>query len=145
MNVQKARSDFGKYMQIARQRPLTEAEKKHLTVARQTLRMQRRPAMNPKEKIKKDAVTKRWMVMDGNTVVSSHKKRSAAIASKKPAKRNPGNTLIYGRVVRIIAIKTQPHVCDAGCKKNGHRYFHDFETPVKMYGTPDHKRLIIQS
>lgn len=55
---------------------------------------------------------------------------------KKTASKNPGRapTLIYGRVDKIFAIKTQPHACDAGCKRNGHRYVHTFEAPVQMYG-----------
>jgi len=43
-------------------------------------------------------------------------------------------TKIYGKVHRIMAEKSQQHICDAACKRAGHRYFHDFKTKPEMYG-----------
>lgn len=51
-------------------------------------------------------------------------------------------TLIYAEVNRIIATKRQKHICDAECKRHGHRYFHDFTSRPKMYGLPNGDLLI---
>lgn len=67
-----------------------------------------------------------------------------------PRKRNPsrkrknpiGNVVIYGKVLRIEAQKTQPHKCDDECKKFKHRYYHDFKIGPVMYGLPDGTLLI---
>ena len=64
-----------------------------------------------------------------------------------PAKKNPTQSkkvvLIYGRVIRVIAKKTQAHSnCDAECKKCNHEYFHDFKAGAVMYGLPDGSILI---
>lgn len=56
--------------------------------------------------------------------------------------KNPRLVKIYGRVERINAQKTQPHICDAGCKKFNHRYFHDFKPGAQMYGLPNGDILI---
>lgn len=56
--------------------------------------------------------------------------------------KNPRGVLIYGKVNRIIATKLQKHICDAECKKHGHRYFHDFTSRAKMYGLPNGDLLI---
>lgn len=58
------------------------------------------------------------------------------------AKNPKGKTLIYGCVNRIIATKIQKHICDAECKRHGHRYFHDFSSRPKMYGLPNGDLLI---
>lgn len=50
--------------------------------------------------------------------------------------------LIYGRVLRVEAQKTNPHRCDAGCKRSGHRYFHNFGPGVEMYGLPNKDLLL---
>lgn len=56
---------------------------------------------------------------------------------------NPNKgVLIYGKVNRIIATKLQKHICDAECKRHGHRYFHDFTSKAKMYGLPNGDLLI---
>lgn len=55
---------------------------------------------------------------------------------------NPRMTMIYGKVNRIIATKTQKHICDAACKSHGHRYYHDFSSNAQMYGLPDGSLLI---
>lgn len=69
--------------------------------------------------------------------------RPAMNPKRKLAKANPGKpVLIYGKVLRIEAIKTQNHICDAECKKFNHRYFHDFSSAPKMYGLPDGSILI---
>src|SRR5262249_1209664 len=75
--------------------------------------------------------TARQVLRQQRKPVSNARKRISA-------KRNPGSpVLIYGRVTRIEATKTQPHICDAECKAHGHRYFHDFKTSPKMWGMPD--------
>lgn len=51
-------------------------------------------------------------------------------------------TVIYGKVLAIEAQKTQKHVCDDECKQYGHRYRHDFTTPVVMYGLSDGSILL---
>lgn len=56
--------------------------------------------------------------------------------------RNPPLTRIYGKVLRVEAQKTGKHVCDSGCKKAGHRYFHVFKVSPSMYGLPDGSLLI---
>jgi hypothetical protein len=67
---------------------------------------------------------------------------------RKPAmnarRSNPptGATLIYGQVDCIYATKKQNHICDAECKRNGHRYYHKFTSKPKMYGLPDGTLLI---
>lgn len=64
---------------------------------------------------------------------------------RKPAtnpKRSNKPVLIYGKVQRIEAVKTQKHICDAECKAYGHRYFHEFSSSPKMYGLPDGSLLI---
>jgi hypothetical protein len=55
---------------------------------------------------------------------------------KKAGLRNPP-VLIYGRILRIEAQKTQSHHCDAKCKAAGHRYYHNFKAGSKIYGMPD--------
>lgn len=54
-------------------------------------------------------------------------------ARKNPAASMP---LVYGQVKQVFAKKTQPHRCDAGCKKNFHQYYHDFKPGAKMWGLP---------
>ena len=74
-------------------------------------------------------------------VLRSHAK--PAMNARRNRQRNPkGATLIYGQVDCIYATKKQNHVCDAECKKNGHRYFHEFSSKPKMYGLPDGTLLI---
>lgn len=61
---------------------------------------------------------------------------------KKSLKNSRGRTLIYGKVTRIEAQKTQDHICDEECKRFKHRYFHEFTSGPKMYGLPDGSILI---
>lgn len=61
----------------------------------------------------------------------------------KPKKPNPSRrTIIYGRVIRIDAQKTQKHICDTACKRYGHKYTHGFKSGAKMYGLPNGDILI---
>lgn len=64
----------------------------------------------------------------------------------KKAKRNPDEqpVKIYGRLISIRAQKTDPHVCDAECKRYHHMYEHVFTSKPSIYGTPDGKTLIIR-
>lgn len=52
----------------------------------------------------------------------------------RAARENPRPVVIYGRCIRILAQKTQPHACDAKCTAAGHRYFHDFKPGAVIYG-----------
>lgn len=73
------------------------------------------------------------------TVLRSHRKPTM---NPKRSQANPKPVLIYGKVQRIEAVKTQKHICDAECKAHGHRYFHEFSSNPKMYGLPDGSLLI---
>ena len=46
---------------------------------------------------------------------------------------------IYNRVLRVEAEKGPGHLCDAGCKAAGHRYYHDFKkgSKARIVGEPD--------
>lgn len=61
-------------------------------------------------------------------------------ARKNPASYMP---LIYGRVLRVYAKKTQQHRCDAGCKEVHHRYYHDFKSGPDMYGLPANTKILL--
>jgi hypothetical protein len=50
--------------------------------------------------------------------------------------------MVYGRVLRIEAQKTQPHRCDPDCAAAGHRYYHDFKNGAVMYGLENGDLLI---
>jgi hypothetical protein len=50
--------------------------------------------------------------------------------------------MVYGRVLRIEAQKTQPHRCDPDCAAVGHRYYHDFKNGAVMYGLENGDLLI---
>jgi len=78
----------------------------------------------------------KWLDRKVDKVATSHKFR--VIKGGK----NPKHVLIYGQVNRIIATKTQEHICDAECKRHGHRYYHDFSSKPQMYGLPDGSLLI---
>jgi hypothetical protein len=112
MNISDAKQTFALLMQKARTRKLTPAELTELSHARQKMRSVRKPIANK------------------------------PIGKGKKAKSNPDGVLIYGNVQRIEAVKTQDHICDAECKKFGHRYFHEFTSKPKMYGLPDGSLLI---
>lgn len=65
---------------------------------------------------------------------------SAMWGLNPPLKKKP--VVIYGRVLRIEAMKTQKHICDADCKRCGHCYFHDFKSGAVMYGLSNGDILI---
>jgi hypothetical protein len=52
--------------------------------------------------------------------------------------------VIYARVLRVEAQKTQKHRCDPGCKKSDHCYYHDFNigTDVQAIGMSDGSVLL---
>ena len=67
---------------------------------------------------------------------------------KDSMRENPARVdlpMLYGRVLRVEAKKTQPHVCDAGCRRANHCYFHDFKSGVAEYGLPAGTRLLLPS
>ena len=79
-------------------------------------------------------------IIDGHPRCGKHRKK---IVKEKKEQSNPKRgTLIYAQVNRIIATKKQKHICDAECKRHGHRYFHDFTSSPKMYGLPNGDLLI---
>lgn len=121
MTHAQAKQIFATHMQAARKRKLAPYETKQLSEARQTLRRHARPAMNSKKVLNKQY----------------------GKIGKVKAKANPDQpVLIYGKVTKILATKTQDHICDAECKQAGHRYFHNFTSTAKMYGLPDGSLLI---
>lgn len=63
-------------------------------------------------------------------------------ARRKKSLSGVKRTVIYGRVLRIEAKKTQKHICDDECKKFNHSYFHDFKPGAVMYGLPNGDILI---
>jgi len=71
----------------------------------------------------------------------TYKERSTALkhVNVKRKRKNPNEdeTLIYGRLMRIEAQKTQPHRCDAACRRARHQYFHDFKKGSEIWGLPD--------
>lgn len=59
---------------------------------------------------------------------------------KNPSKKR--GVVVYGRVLAVEAMKTQPHVCDSGCVRYKHKYRHSFKSGPVMYGLPDGSLLI---
>lgn len=51
-------------------------------------------------------------------------------------------TLIYGNLIEIRAQKTQEHICDAECKRSGHKYVHEFSSHPQVVGLPNGDVLI---
>jgi hypothetical protein len=99
--------------------------------------------------IRRDSVTKRWVLLKHNEVMLTARTKPELLRKielgtsyTKKYQQNPKHTLIYGKVNRIVATKTQQHQCDAACKRHGHRYYHDFSSRAQMYGLPDGSLLI---
>jgi len=170
MTVKRARLVFAVLMQAAREgKHFTQYDKQQLTIARQTLRQIRKPVSNPKSNESKDLkdakeIAKRYghriryNIEYGEYIITGpffptgyHADMLDDIVGtlmyevkrhNKKGSKNPKATLIYGTVNRIIATKTQKHICDAECKRHGHRYYHDFASKPQMYGLPDGSLLI---
>ena len=70
------------------------------------------------------------------------KRTRRRVFSLKTRKNSVQPVVIYGKVLRIEAQKTQKHVCDDECKKFKHRYYHEFKIGPVMYGLPDGSLLI---
>jgi len=70
------------------------------------------------------------------------KRRKFTGATAPEPVKNPQATMIYGRILEIRAQKTQPHQCDAECKRAGHRYFHPFTSNAQIYGLANGDLLI---
>ncbi len=66
------------------------------------------------------------------------------VKRKKLRKNSLRPTVIYGKVLRVDAQKTQNHICDAACKRYGHRYTHSFKVKsgARMIGLPNGDLLI---
>jgi hypothetical protein len=141
--LQSARHTFAELMATARRRSLTSAEKTRLAIARQELRRHRKPVMRNQKKLTRSKA--RLILAEGS--VRGHrltpKQRSffGARASGYPVRRkargNPRGQLIYGQALDITAKKTQPHRCDAACKRVNHVYRHTFNSKPSIYGMPD--------
>lgn len=157
MTTAQAKQIFATHMAAARKRKLAPMELKQLSEARQTLRRAARPAMNPSDDLfqlgLQDVLTKHGYRRKYADVKSYNDGWKQGLAQSKDVKvprrtskgmrTNPGKpVMIYGKVLRIEAQKTQNHICDAECKKFNHRYFHDFTSSPKMYGLPDGSILI---
>lgn len=159
MTLDRARLIFKTHMAAARSgKKLTAYDKNQFHKAQAVLRAHRKPAMNPKRKSGQytEAQTKRYQVgfdhgylgqeMSDRSI--EYKKgyiqgvhyREKRIRGRKSNPDKP--TLIYQQVDRIYATKRQSHICDSECKKNGHRYFHDFTSKPRMYGLPNGDLLI---
>jgi hypothetical protein len=51
---------------------------------------------------------------------------------------------IYPKIDFIAATKRPTHRnCDSECRRNGHKYKHDFKTPARLLGLPDGTRLLL--
>ena len=148
MTPAKAKVIFATHMQAARKRKLTSYELNQLSTARQVLRSHAKPAMN----VRKPATFSKLACMYCGGKMEKQVQSTGHIQyrclscgryRKEVRQRNPkGATLIYGQVDCIYATKKQNHICDDECKKNGHRYFHEFSSKPKMYGLPDGTLLI---
>jgi hypothetical protein len=53
-------------------------------------------------------------------------------------------TEIYPKVISIRAQKRTTHRnCDSECRRNGHRYEHEFKTPARLLGIPDGTLMVL--
>jgi hypothetical protein len=132
MSVSQARTVFANLMRAARMGSLTAYQKKELTVARQVLRSQRRPAMNPKKLTRKKA---RTMLHRHEYTSRKQQRFLGARASGYPRKN-------YGQLLEMRMKRTGPHRCDAKCAAAGHRYKHVFKSKPTVYGLPNGSILI---
>ena len=91
--------------------------------------------------------TKREAVAKERTVPGSFIREKDGyyfVLKPKPGTKNPGGRVkIYGRCLRIEAIKTVKHTYGGKSTGAGQRYFHDFTTKnAKIYGLPNGDLLI---
>ena len=168
MKPGEAKTVFAYLMKVSRKRKLTEYEIGKLTEARQTLRKLAKPAMNPKS-IGPD---KYWFDKGFNDAVLKIRKRNRnkaylrgyragfeyihpEVAGKSvsedylvdPRMKKPNRTgtgiKIYGRCLRIEAVKMVEHLYNGRKARATQRYFHDFTSKnAIIYGLPDGSLLI---
>lgn len=51
---------------------------------------------------------------------------------------------IYPKVISIAAQKRPTHLsCDPTCRRNGHRYKHEFHSPARLLGLPDGTHIVL--
>jgi hypothetical protein len=138
-----AKETFAALMATARQRKLTEAERTRLSHARQQLRSSRKSVMRNSKKLSR---SKARLILHekrvrGHRLTPKQRRFFGARASGYPVRRtargNPRGQLIYGQALDITAKKTQPHRCDAACKRVNHVYRHTFNSKPSIYGMPD--------
>lgn len=119
MTLATAKEIFANLMKKAREKELSPLAKRTLMRARQVIRQHAKPARN------------------ANKV-------------KRPRKNTGGRSLrnsgvkIYGRCLRIEAVKLVPHTYGGKPTKGGQHYFHDFTTKnAIIYGLPDGSLKIV--
>lgn len=140
MSIPQARTVFANLMRRARTHGLTAYQKKELSIARQVLRTQRRPAMNPKKKLTRKKA--RLMLHEHEYRSKRQQKFLGARASGYPLKNPGGKAKIYGQLLEMRMKRTGPHRCDKRCAKAGHRYKHVFKSKPTVYGLANGSILI---
>lgn len=166
MDLKTAKQVFSSLMQKAREKGLSALQKRTLIRARQTIRKHAKPAMNairsiPKRKHGTMAGSKHSRFFATKAKARAHLKKLNekgiyGVISRIPnryglfelsirkAKSNPHGIKIYGRCLRIEAIKLVDHTYGGKSTKAGQHYFHDFSTKnAVIYGMPDGSLRIV--
>jgi len=130
--IDRARRSFHAYMERAKQRPLTEAEKKQLAKARQLLRRARRPAMNRKPTVDFSSHATR---PTGRRTAGTRGGRSLIKRNKRGASSGAGLV----RMGRLIELRyDRDHGAHPGL------YKHVFKTKPTVYYNPRTNQIIVK-
>lgn len=154
MQLATARKVFASLMKKSREGGrLTELEHRTLSRASQTIRAHAKPAMNPHLRFFKTRV-------DAESFIKKMRKKKVyahlrparehglyVVEAPKKSERNPETpskaVKIYGRCLRIEAVKMRSHLYGGKKTAATQKYFHDFTTKNAMiYGLPDGSLLI---